>query len=337
MKLSRQINTISNRYYHVKDYRGDVRAVIGGDGTLKEVNNYYPYGALMGGGCQAVQPYKYGGKELDRQNGLDWYDSMARWYDALSGRTPTMDPLSEKYYSISPYAWCGGNPIRNIDPDGNIIRAYINETAYDFKKGEDGTYGFYNQEGELYQNDDYTDFLMQTSYALGMLQTSSVGYGLISELINSDRILKLNKTTSTINNAADIENDEIFWDPENNEGGYAYFLDDRLSNYRPAFIGLGHELAHIYDSWMGTIDTSEWFKMPIDGKTKDKSEIFATKIENMLRADFRLPQRTYYHYYREKGRMLPYEPSKIPSSIGFPHSHNYPFGSIMMNYFFNNW
>lgn len=29
-----------------------------------------------------------------------------------------MDPLAEKYYDISPYAWCGNNPIRNIDPDG---------------------------------------------------------------------------------------------------------------------------------------------------------------------------------------------------------------------------
>ena len=29
-----------------------------------------------------------------------------------------MDPLAEKYYSISPYAYCAGNPVNRIDPDG---------------------------------------------------------------------------------------------------------------------------------------------------------------------------------------------------------------------------
>jgi len=30
----------------------------------------------------------------------------------------SIDPLYEKYYSISPYSYCGGNPINRIDPDG---------------------------------------------------------------------------------------------------------------------------------------------------------------------------------------------------------------------------
>ena len=111
-----------NYHYFIKDYQGNVRAVIDQQGTLEEVNNYYPYGGLMGGGTvggnQGVQPYKYGTKELDRQNGLDWYDSQARMYDPLLGRTPTLDPKAEKYYSISPYIWCAGNPILLIDYTG---------------------------------------------------------------------------------------------------------------------------------------------------------------------------------------------------------------------------
>ena len=31
-----------------------------------------------------------------------------------------MDPLAEKNYSISPYAYCGGNPVNRIDPDGRL-------------------------------------------------------------------------------------------------------------------------------------------------------------------------------------------------------------------------
>ena len=44
-----------------EDYQDNVRAVIDGQGALEEVNNNYPYGALMGGGTlggnQGVQPY----------------------------------------------------------------------------------------------------------------------------------------------------------------------------------------------------------------------------------------------------------------------------------------
>ena len=33
----------------------------------------------------------------------------------------TMDPLCEKYYDVSPYAYCKNNPVRFIDPDGRLI------------------------------------------------------------------------------------------------------------------------------------------------------------------------------------------------------------------------
>ena len=57
------------------------------------------------------QPYKYGGKEFVEMHGLDEYDSEARWYYPALMRTTTQDPLAEKYYDISPYAWCANNPM----------------------------------------------------------------------------------------------------------------------------------------------------------------------------------------------------------------------------------
>lgn len=105
-------------HYHIIDYQGSIRAVIDENGTLGEINHYYPYGGLMGAATMGVQPHKYGAKELDRENGLDLYDSQARHYDPIIPRTTTMDPLAEKYYSLSPYTWCAGNPLRYIDFDG---------------------------------------------------------------------------------------------------------------------------------------------------------------------------------------------------------------------------
>lgn len=105
-------------YVQIKDYQGNVRAVLDQDHNLVERNEYYPYGGLINASDSQLQPYKYSAKELDRENGLDWYDSQARWYDPMLPLTTTQDPLAEKYYYISPYAWCAGNPVRFVDPDG---------------------------------------------------------------------------------------------------------------------------------------------------------------------------------------------------------------------------
>ena len=109
-------------HYYLKDHLGNNRMVVRADGTVEQVTHYYPYGGLMGESTGGdTQPYKYNGKELDRTNGLDLYDYGARHMDAALGRFTTMDPLCEKYYSISPYAYCAGNPINYIDPDGDSI------------------------------------------------------------------------------------------------------------------------------------------------------------------------------------------------------------------------
>jgi RHS repeat-associated protein len=66
----------------------------------------------------SLQPYKYNGKEFVEMHGYDTYDYGARGYYAAMGRFMTVDPLAEKYYSISPYAYCAGNPVRYIDLKG---------------------------------------------------------------------------------------------------------------------------------------------------------------------------------------------------------------------------
>jgi RHS repeat-associated protein len=112
-------------------------------GAVEQVNHYYPFGGLFGEGVQtSSQPYRYNGKELDRKFGLDFYDYGARHYDAALGAWTTADPLAEKYYGISPYAYCAGNPMRYIDPDGCSTRVAQNE---------DGTYRVIG--GDLDDND----------------------------------------------------------------------------------------------------------------------------------------------------------------------------------------
>ena len=66
-------------YFYIKDYQGNIRVVLNQSNQPVELNSYYPYGALMAATTtEGNKPYKYGAKELDRENALDLYDSQAR-------------------------------------------------------------------------------------------------------------------------------------------------------------------------------------------------------------------------------------------------------------------
>ncbi len=117
---------VDNGYYengmycfYVRDHLGNNRIVANQNGNIVQSTQYYPFGMAFADGLEpSNQPYKYNGKELDGDRGLNLYDYEARHMDSALGRFMTMDPLAEKYYSVSPYAYCKNNPVNRIDPDG---------------------------------------------------------------------------------------------------------------------------------------------------------------------------------------------------------------------------
>ena len=113
--------TASSTKYYIKDHLGNNRILASYNGTVEQTTHYYPFGATHHLSTnQDVQKYKYNGKELDTMHGLNWYDYGARQYDPAIAQFTTVDPLCEKYYHISPYAYCGGNPVNAIDLDGKL-------------------------------------------------------------------------------------------------------------------------------------------------------------------------------------------------------------------------
>ena len=110
-------------FYYIKDLLGNVRETyVNPSAGYKECiqrMQYYPSGLpWVESAGASEQPWKYNGKEFVEMHGLDEYDSKARWYYPTICRTTTMDPLAEKYYSTSPYAWCGNNTIIFTDANG---------------------------------------------------------------------------------------------------------------------------------------------------------------------------------------------------------------------------
>ena len=108
--------------YFVKDHLGSIRATVAQNGTVLERYWYGPYGDdVPAPGQTTVQtsttdnPYRFSGKERTAAD----YDFGARRY--LPFRVPrwtTMDPLAEKYFPITPYAYCAGDPVNYWDPEG---------------------------------------------------------------------------------------------------------------------------------------------------------------------------------------------------------------------------
>ena len=106
-------------YVFVRDHLGSVRLVCNGNtGEVVQSLEYLPSGVIFRSRNFDRQPYRFTGKELLSAHGLDWYDSGARMQEFHIPRFTTMGPLCERYYSISPYAYCNNNPVKYIDPDG---------------------------------------------------------------------------------------------------------------------------------------------------------------------------------------------------------------------------
>ena len=166
-------------FYFIKDHLGNIRETY-----IKPAPNtkyliqrmqYYPSGIPWKTSTGANEhPYRYSGKELVQMHGQDEYDSHARWYYPAICRTTTMDPLCEKYYNISPYAWCENNMANCIDPDGKST--HTNECGVVVAVYDDGDLNIYkhpNEQleswGDVYENPltaEGAEVMGQTLHAL---------------------------------------------------------------------------------------------------------------------------------------------------------------------------
>ena len=120
--------------------------------------------------------------------------SLATQDDVSKWLSP--DPLSDKYPEISPYAYCGWNPVKYIDPDGREVWE-LDINAGDFQKVG-------NKGGSI------TDYYTVGTYEKGVFNSYSdfeIKRG--DGVINSFRIEETNKSTIS-----------AFHIPETNTAGF---------------------------------------------------------------------------------------------------------------------
>ncbi len=110
-----QIDPEDGFFWFCKDHLGSTRALINNDGSPVMKREYFAYGQTRTAAGDETG-YRFSGKELDSNTEL--YYSIKRYLDPAIGGWFTPDPISVLRPMVSPYVYCGDNPINRIDPFG---------------------------------------------------------------------------------------------------------------------------------------------------------------------------------------------------------------------------
>jgi len=142
-RLVSEGNTTAAHYF-LTDHLGSTRVVAKVTPTGRidlDRKDYYPFGKEW---TQSSMPtssnrYTFSGKERQDIESDDCittplYDFGARFYDPDGVHFLQQDPMAEKYYPISQYNYCLGNPIRLIDPNGMETTDALEEWIEELEK-----------------------------------------------------------------------------------------------------------------------------------------------------------------------------------------------------------
>jgi RHS repeat-associated protein len=94
---------------------------------IVQENHYYPFGMNMVGIEKQGTPdnrFQYNGKEKQEEFGLNAYDFGNRMYSADVPRFWQLDRFADKYYSLSPYQYTAGNPVKYVDINGDSLYVF---------------------------------------------------------------------------------------------------------------------------------------------------------------------------------------------------------------------
>ena len=127
-------------YWYHPDHLGSASWVTDNNGEVVQYLYYLPWGEdfynQRRNGYSGAR-HTFSAKEKDTETGLSYFGS--RYYSSDLSIWLSVDPMSDKYPSLSPYVYCANNPIKLVDPNGEEI---VLETIY--KKDDNG-----NNTGEI--------------------------------------------------------------------------------------------------------------------------------------------------------------------------------------------
>ena len=119
----------SDVFFYHSDHLGSASWITDGGGAPVQHLQYLPFGEPFVDQHPAgyQERFRFTGKERDEETGYGYFG--ARYMDhELMTMWLSVDPMADKYPSISPYNYCMWNPLRVVDPDGkdgwDVIAGY---------------------------------------------------------------------------------------------------------------------------------------------------------------------------------------------------------------------
>jgi RHS repeat-associated protein len=107
------------------DGEGHVRALTNATGSTTDTYDYDAYGNLINATGTTPNVYLYRGEQFDPDLGL--YYLRARWYNPVTGRFLSRDPLD----TGNKYTYAGSDPVNASDPSGLEIIEEAEEAEED--------------------------------------------------------------------------------------------------------------------------------------------------------------------------------------------------------------
>ena len=136
-----------SRYFYHPDHLGSSSWITDNTGRPIQHLHYLPFGEdwVDQRNSNWNAPYTFSGKEKDVETGYGYFG--ARYYDSGLSIWLSVDPMSDKYPSMSPYNYCANNPVILVDPDGR----YPWPISYKYDNGtRDVISGMYRNTGGAY-------------------------------------------------------------------------------------------------------------------------------------------------------------------------------------------
>ena len=277
--------------YYVTDHLGSTRMVVDSKNNIKETINYYPFGSEMRiqDPAQMQQtdnnwhPFRFTGKELDKQNGLNMYDFGARLFDVAGVPMWTsVDPLAEKFYPFTPYSYCAGDPVNKFDPDGREIVDENNKKVTVIQ-----------QDGNLSFSKNATKDIIRIANALNLTKT---GRSQLDKLIKSDIKVHLSISEETIDNGKSYTYAETIQGNYNKKDNYGTYYKNGNYGIKEASITLyegsikesikqGSQLKHEGLSLEGAIGAVAGHEIVHATNKSEISKDKASEVRGRLRKD----------------------------------------------------
>ena len=228
-----------------------------------------------------VVRYTFSAKEKDAETGLSYFGS--RYYNSDLSIWLSVDPMSGKYPSLSPYVYCADNPIKLVDPNGEEIVIEWKGSQYRYEK--DGT--LTHIKGTALNERQQNRFINKAKKSLDKLNKTTEGNRMISDLQGSGTKYTIKAGLSGYEKK---EANTITW---NSNGTRLPVEGTPFGEYNPT-CDLAHELSHAFD------DNNNWTDFTLVGRdlTSDikirKNEWIACYRENLVRKELGFGYRTHY-------------------------------------------